>query len=101
MKIGGFILTRESAWLIWTRVVGIAGLIVGGSINVAVAPVCTTFVAPDTSGFSCSITFPAFTPGAHALSLTASNAAGESAKSAPISFTMVLVPTVPGALRIQ
>lgn len=35
MKICGFILTRESAWLIWTRVVGIAGLIVGGSINPA------------------------------------------------------------------
>lgn len=35
MKICGFILTRESAWLVWTRLLGIAGLVVSGTINPA------------------------------------------------------------------
>jgi hypothetical protein len=32
-KIGGFILTRDSALLIWGKVVGVAGLIVSGAIQ--------------------------------------------------------------------
>lgn len=48
----------------------------------------------------CSAPFPAFTPGNHSLTLTASNAAGESLPSAPLSFTFVVVPTAPANLRI-
>ena len=49
----------------------------------------------------CSAPFPAFTPGPHTLQLTAANAAGESAKSAVLSFTFVVVPSAPGNPRIQ
>ena len=48
----------------------------------------------------CSAPFPAFTPGSHSLSLTATNVAGESTQSAPISFTFVVVPSAPTGLRI-
>ena len=34
-KIGGFILTRDSWILFWTKIVGIAGLIVSGAIDPA------------------------------------------------------------------
>lgn len=57
---------------------------------------CTGTVSP----FVCTVNFPAFTPGAHTLTLTAANTAGESAKSAAFAFTFVVVPTVPGNLRI-
>lgn len=65
------------------------------------AVTCTLPVAPDTTGFSCTVAFPSFTPGSHALAVTASNAAGESAKSAALNFVMVLVPSAPATLRIQ
>ena len=48
-----------------------------------------------------SVAFPAFTPGTHTLQLTASNAAGESAKSAVFTFTFVVVPAVPANVRVQ
>ena len=49
----------------------------------------------------CSAPFPAFTPGAHTVTLTAKNVAGESPKSAPLTFTFVVVPSAPATLRIQ
>jgi hypothetical protein len=49
----------------------------------------------------CQATFPAFTPGAHTLTMTAANAAGESVKSAVFSFTFVVIPAAPGNIRIQ
>lgn len=51
--------------------------------------------------YSCRAGFPAFTPGAHTLTLTAANAAGESAKSAVFAFTFVVVPGSPVGLRIE
>jgi hypothetical protein len=44
----------------------------------------------------CQAPFPAFTPGAHTIALTATNAAGESPKSGVFSFTFVVVPAAPG-----
>lgn len=52
------------------------------------------------SPFVCRVNFPAFTPGSHSLTLTAANAAGESAQSAAISFTFVVIPAVPSNPRI-
>lgn len=53
-----------------------------------------------TTTFSCQVPFPAFTPGTHNITLTASNAAGESAKSSPFTFTFVVIPGVPTNIRI-
>lgn len=47
------------------------------------------------SPFQCSVAFPSFTPGAHTLTLTASNVAGESPKSPALAFTFVVIPTAP------
>lgn len=69
--------------------------------TVAAAVVCGVRQLPDTTGFTCFLPFPAFTPGSHTLTLTASNAAGESAQSAALAFTMLVTPVVPGGLRIQ
>lgn len=53
------------------------------------------------SPFVCQVNYPAFTPGSHTLQLTATNAAGESAKSATFSFSFVVIPAAPANLRIQ
>ena len=52
------------------------------------------------SPFTCTVAFPAFSPGPHSLTLSAANAAGESAKSAAVSFTFVVIPAVPANPRI-
>jgi hypothetical protein len=59
---------------------------------------CSVITAPTVT---CTVAFPAFTPGSHTLALTASNIAGESVKSAPLAFTFVVVPSAPNSLRIQ
>lgn len=53
------------------------------------------------SPFACTVPFPTFSPGSHTLQLTATNAAGESAKSAVFSFTVVAIPATPTNLRVQ
>ncbi len=70
-----------------------------GSTTGVVLPgvTCTGAVSP----YQCKAPFPAFTPGAHTLTLTASNAAGESAPSPVLSFTFVVIPAVPGQPRIE
>jgi hypothetical protein len=65
--------------------------------GITVAVACTGTVSP----FVCQTPFPAFTPGNHSLTVTAANAAGETAKSAPLNFTFVVVPSIPQNLRIQ
>ena len=57
--------------------------------------------AGTTSPYQCEVPFPAFTPGSHTLTLTASNAAGESAKSAVLAFAFVIIPASPNNLRIK
>src|SRR5262245_34098973 len=54
--------------------------------------------APPT--FTCIAPIPLYTQGNHTVQLTAGNAAGESAKSTPLSFAFVTVPAVPKNLRI-
>lgn len=65
------------------------------------AVVCVGSVSP----FVCSAPLPAFVTGAHSMQLTAAvTVAGstvESAKSLPVAFTFVVVPSVPGAPRIK
>ena len=34
-KIRGFVFTRDSAWLLWGKIVGVAGLVTSGLINPA------------------------------------------------------------------
>ena len=50
--------------------------------------------------FFCQLPFPAFTPGAHALQVSATNVAGESLKSTPLNFTFVIIPATPRNLRV-
>lgn len=52
------------------------------------------------SPFTCSAPIPAFTPGNHTITITASNVAGESAKSNPFAFNFVVTPGVPNNIRI-
>lgn len=63
-----------------------------------------TFAVVTCSGaatpFTCSAPIPAFTPGNHTITLTASNIAGESAKSNPFGFSFVVTPGVPNNIRI-
>lgn len=62
------------------------------------AVTCTGTASP----FACEVAFPAFTPGSHTLTLTASNAAGESPKSSPpLSFTFVVIPSAPANVVIK
>jgi hypothetical protein len=53
------------------------------------------------SPYQCEVPFPAFTPGNHTITLTAGNLAGESVKSAPLSFAFVVTPGAPVNLRIK
>lgn len=64
--------------------------------------VCTAVTSPTgTVVPQCEVAFPAFTPGSHTLSITASNEAGESVKSAPLNFAFVVIPSPPANLRIK
>jgi hypothetical protein len=58
---------------------------------------CTGTVSP----FQCSVLIPAFTPGNHTIEMTATNIAGESAKSAPFAFSFVVTPGSPVNIRIE
>lgn len=58
---------------------------------------CVGTVSP----FQCEVPFPAFTPGAHTLTLTTGNLAGESPKSLPLSFTFVIIPATPTGLKVK
>lgn len=63
---------------------------------------CTSTTSPTgTIVPQCEVAFPAFTPGSHTLTLTASSVAGESVKSTPLSFAFVVIPSAPNNLRIK
>lgn len=59
--------------------------------------ICTGTASP----FTCQVNLPAFTTGPHSLQITASNLAGESPKSATVSFTFVVIPSMPASVRIE
>lgn len=69
----------------------------GATTGIASTITCTGATSP----YTCSIPVPAFTPGAHTVQLTVSNAAGESPKSAIFNFTFVVIPSAPANLRIR
>ncbi len=70
----------------------------GATTGVAFATVtCTGTVSP----FQCEVPIPAFTPGSHTTAFTATNVAGESAKSAVFTFTFVVTPGVPANIHIK
>lgn len=62
-----------------------------------VGVVCSGTAAP----FQCEVTIPAFTPGNHTLTVTATNVAGESPKSTPFVFTFVVTPASPANIHIK
>jgi len=69
----------------------------GSSTGIAFTGVtCTGTSSP----FVCSAPIPAFTPGNHNITITASNVAGETAKSDPFAFSFVVTPAVPTGIRI-
>lgn len=63
--------------------------------------VLTGVTCTGTTTVTCSVAFPAFTPGSHTVRLTAANSAGEGPQSAPIAFTFVVVPSAPANVRVQ
>lgn len=69
----------------------------GAATGVTTTVTCTGSTSP----FVCETPFPAFTPGSHTIQVTASNAAGESLKSAVFNFTFVVIPSAPVNLRIR
>ena len=69
----------------------------GAATGATIAMICTGTASP----FVCTALVGAFTPGSHTVTFTAANVAGESPKSAPLTFTMVIIPAVPLNPRIQ
>jgi hypothetical protein len=68
------------------------------SANAFEGVVCSGSASP----YQCIVSFPAFTPGAHVIQLTAGNIGGESAKSTPpFGFTFVIVPAAPKNIIIK
>lgn len=65
--------------------------------GVVLTPIACTTVS---TVFTCTVPIPAFTPGVHSVTVTAANAAGESAKSASLSFQMIVQPLAPLNLRL-
>jgi hypothetical protein len=63
--------------------------------------VLTGITCSGTTTVACSAVFPAFTPGAHTLTISATNSAGEGPKSAAFNFTFVVLPSAPVSLRVQ
>jgi hypothetical protein len=62
----------------------------------------TDIICVDGVPVTCEAPFPAFTPGVtHTIALTATNEAGESAKSVPLSFQFIVVPVAPSNLGIK
>jgi hypothetical protein len=62
-----------------------------------------TCVTSSTAGAqTCTVLIPAFTPGVHTVTLTAATSptGTESAKSSPITFTMIFVPAPPANFRV-
>lgn len=58
---------------------------------------CTGAASP----FACEVLIPAYTPGSHSLTVTASNIAGESVKSIPFAFAFVVTPGAPVNIHIK
>lgn len=74
----------------------------GSTTGTALAGVTCTVATPvsPVGTFPCSVAFPSSTPGVpHSMLLTAGNSAGESGKSAPYTYTLIMIPAAPMNLR--
>lgn len=62
---------------------------------------CTASVSTSPVGtYPCSVTFPTSTAGVqHSINVTAGNAAGESPKSLPYTYTLIMIPIAPLNVR--
>ena len=72
----------------------------GATTGVTLTPVTCVAGVPTTTA-TCTVPIPAYTPGPHSVTITATNSAGESPKSDPLAFTMVAIPAKPGTPSIQ
>jgi len=72
----------------------------GAAIGVTLTAVTCVANSPATTA-TCSVAIPAFTPGPHSITVSATNAAGEGPKSDALAFTMVALPAKPGTPSIQ
>jgi len=72
----------------------------GATTGIALTPVTCVAGTPATTA-TCSVPIPAYTPGSHSITTTATNAAGESPKSDPLAFTFIAIPAKPGTPSIQ
>lgn len=75
-------------------------LYVDGSATGQVLASVTCVAGASATVQTCTTPFPAFTPGVHSVTLTATNQAGESARSTAFTFTLVAVPGSPANIRI-
>lgn len=66
--------------------------------GVVISATCSAGVS---AAFTCVATFPAFTPGSHNFTMTASNSSGESPKSATFFFTFAVKAAAPSNIRIK
>jgi hypothetical protein len=57
--------------------------------------------AASAAGFTCDTPVPAYTPGAHTIQVSASDAGIEGPKSASFAFRFVVVPAAPTSVRIK
>lgn len=74
----------------------------GSTLGTALTAIsCTASVATSPVGtFPCSVVFPSSTPGVqHSIVITASNTSGESLKSVPYTYTLIMLPAAPLNLR--
>jgi len=72
----------------------------GAAIGVMLTAVTCVANSPATTA-TCSVAIPAYTPGPHSVTVSATNAAGEGPKSDALAFTMVALPAKPGTPSIQ
>lgn len=72
-----------------------------GATTGTVLPGVTCAVAASGQGFTCTGPIPAVAPGAHTVVVEAQDAAGSSAPSNSVSFTMLAVPAGPINFRFQ
>lgn len=71
----------------------------GAATSSVLSPV--TCLAVSAGRTDCTVKIPAFTPGAHTIRITATNAAGEGPKSDPLDFVLVVAPGKPTSLKVQ
>lgn len=73
----------------------------GAATGITIVMTCTGTASPFVCRAPIGAWNPGITAGSHTVLFTASNAAGESLKSLPVTFQLVTVPATPSAPRIE